>query len=275
MSAKKPPRPKNQTSMKMLGKQLGTARRVAGLTQTELGLRVGLDEQTVASIEQGRRALKPDVAARMDEVLDTKGMLAAGVVNMPEIDRYPLYAEQYVDHEGEAIAISWYEDVVLLGLLQTREYALAVFGNRVPAYSENEIETKAEGRIARQEILHRASPPTLGFVIWEPALHVQTGGKEVRRVQLRHLRELCELPHLTLQFLPTDVPSHAGLSGPFIILETPDHQHLAYAESQIGSHWIADPDDVSDRMHKYAMLRSQALNPRDSQLMLDRLLGER
>ena len=38
--------------MKMLGKQLGTARRAAGHTQTALADLVRVDEETIASIEQ-------------------------------------------------------------------------------------------------------------------------------------------------------------------------------------------------------------------------------
>ncbi|MFG2939635.1 Scr1 family TA system antitoxin-like transcriptional regulator [Streptomyces sp. NPDC048282] len=275
MSAKKPPRPKNQTSMKMLGKQLGAARRVAGLTQTELGLRVGLDEQTVASIEQGRRALKPDVAARMDEVLDTKGMLAAGVANLPDVDQFPMWAEVYMEHEREAIALSWYDNAVLPGLLQTEAYVRAVLRNRVPAYDGDEVETRTAARLERQEILHRRNAPTLSFVVWEPVLLMALGGPEVRREQLRHLRELAELPCVSLQFLLLSSPYHAGLDGPFILVETPDHQHLAYAESQRGSQWVSDADEVSRLARKYAMLRTQALTTQDSTGLLDRLLGER
>ncbi|MFG2964649.1 Scr1 family TA system antitoxin-like transcriptional regulator [Streptomyces sp. NPDC048288] len=275
MSAKKPPRPKNQTSMKMLGKQLGAARRVAGLTQTELGLRVGLDEQTVASIEQGRRALKPDVAARMDEVLDTKGMLAAGVANLPDVDQFPMWAEVYMEHEREAIALSWYDNAVLPGLLQTEAYVRAVLRNRVPAYDGDEVETRTAARLERQEILHRRNAPTLSFVVWEPVLLMALGGPEVRRGQLRHLRELAELPCVSLQFLLLSSPCHAGVNGPFILLETPDHQHLAYTESQRGSQWVSDADEVSRLARKYAMLRTQALTTQDSMGLLDRLLGER
>ncbi|MEV5957848.1 helix-turn-helix transcriptional regulator [Streptomyces sp. NPDC051987] len=274
MSAKKPPRPKNQTSMKMLGKQLGAARRVAGLTQSELGLRVGLDEQTVASIEQGRRALKPDVAARMDEVLDTKGMLAAGVANLPDVDQFPMWAEVYMEHEREAIALSWYDNAVLPGLLQTEAYVRAVLRNRVPAYDEDEVETRTAARLERQEILHRRNAPTLSFVVWEPALLMALGGPEVRRGQLRHLREIAELPCVSLQFLLLTSPCHAGVDGPFILLETPDHQHLAYTESQRGSQWVSDADEVSRLARKYAMLRTQALTTQDSMDLLDRLLGE-
>jgi transcriptional regulator with XRE-family HTH domain len=123
MSARRPPRPKNLTSMKMLGKQLGAARRAAGLTQSSLAAAVRVDEETIASIEQGRRALKPDLAAALDDLLHTKGVLSAGVANLPDIDQFPMWAELYMEHEREAIALSWYDNAVVPGLLQTKAYA--------------------------------------------------------------------------------------------------------------------------------------------------------
>ncbi|NEB00185.1 helix-turn-helix transcriptional regulator [Streptomyces sp. SID13726] len=274
MSARKPPRPKNLTSMKMLGKQLGAARRIAGHTQGALARLVKVEEETIASIEQGRRNLKPDLAALLDEVLDTKGMLATGVAHLPDIDQFPLWAELYMQHEREAIALSWYDNAVLPGLLQIDPYVRAVLRNRVPAYDESEIETRTAARVERQEILHRQNPPTLSFIVWEPVLHMRIGGHEVRREQLRHLRAVSELPCVSLQFLPLDSPYNAGLNGPFTLLETPDHQHLAYTESQRGSQWVSDPDEVSRLARKYAMLRTQALTTQDSRDLLDRLLGE-
>ncbi|MGW1559364.1 helix-turn-helix domain-containing protein [Streptomyces sp. NPDC002144] len=274
MSARRPPRPKNLTSMKMLGKQLGAARRAAGLTQSSLAAAVRVDEETIASIEQGRRALKPDLAAVLDETLQTKGTLSAGVANLPDIDQFPMWAELYMEHEREAIALSLHANQVLPGLLQTRAYAEAVLRERVPAYDEQEIETKAAARIERQEILHRKNPPTLSFVVWEPVLHLAIGGAEVRGEQLRQLRNCAELPCVSLQFLPMSGPSHAGLDGPFVLLETPDHQQLAYIEGQRGSQWVSDADEVSILARKYAMLRAQALSPLESRGLLDRLLGE-
>jgi transcriptional regulator with XRE-family HTH domain len=270
MSARKPPQPKNLTSMKMLGKQLGTARRAAGYTQTALADLVRVDEETIASIEQGRRTLKPDLAALLDEVLETKGTLAAGVANLPDIDQFPMWAELYMEHEREAISLSWYDNAVLPGLLQTDPYVRAVLRNRVPAYDESEIETRTAARLERQEILHRRNPPTLSFIVWEPVLRMRISGQE----QLRHLRAIAELPCVSLQFLPLNSPCHAGLDGPFTLLETPDHQHLAYTESQRGSQWVSDADEVSKLARKYAMLRTQALTTQDSRDLLDRLLGE-
>ncbi|WP_239146510.1 helix-turn-helix transcriptional regulator [Streptomyces sp. SID10815] len=265
---------RNFSSMKMLGAQVQAARKAAGHTQQQLASLLNVDVETIASIEQGRRPLMPDFASRMDDFLGCMGMLSAGVAKLPDIDQYPMYAEQYMVHEREAVALSFYANQALPGLLQTSEYAYAVLRQRVPAYDKDEIEVKAAGRIERQQILHRKSPPTLSFVIWEPVLRIAVGGREVRRQQLHHLRECAELPGVTLQFLPLDSPSHAGLDGPFVLVETPDHQHLAYTEGQRGSQWVSDPDEMSIMARKYAMLRTQALTTHLSLGLLDRLLGD-
>ncbi|MER7371920.1 helix-turn-helix transcriptional regulator [Streptomyces lanatus] len=274
MNSKKP-RKKNVSSMRMLGAQMQTARKAAGLTQRALAAEVLVDEETIASIEQGRRTLLLDMAEAVDRILDTKGTLAAGVENFPEIDQFPLYAEQYMVHEREAIALSWYDALVVPGLLQTEPYTRAVMRERVPAYDEDEIATKVTARVERQEILQRKCPPTMSFIVWEPVLHLEIGGDRVRRDQLRRLRECAELPGLSLQFLPTRTSAHAGVDGPFTLLETPDHQQLAYTEGQRGSQWVSDPDEVSILARKYAMLRSQALSPQESKSLLDRLVGDK
>lgn len=70
------------------------------------------------------------------------------------------------------------------------------------------------------------------------------------------------------------LPKHAGLAGPVVLLETPDHDHLAYVEGQLTSVLHDDPDDVSVLQQKYGMLRSQALSVERSARLLDDLLGE-
>ncbi|MFC7306379.1 Scr1 family TA system antitoxin-like transcriptional regulator [Streptomyces monticola] len=273
MSPGKRPR-KNPSAMRMVGELVAVLRRAAGLTQAALAERLVVTESTIAAIEQGRRPLLPDLAATLDELLDSKGVLAVAVSNMPEIDQFPLWAEQYIEQERKAISLSLYANQVLPGLLQTEEYARAVFRERVPSYDVDETEAKTAARIERRDILHRRVPPTVSFVIWEPALHLNIGSRLMREEQMRHLREYAELPCISLQILPADSPHHAGLNGPFVLLETADHQHLAYTETQRGSQWVADRDEVSILEHKYAMLRAQALTPHFSLGLLDSLLGE-
>lgn len=81
-------------------------------------------------------------------------------------------------------------------------------------------------------------------------------------------------PGITIQIMPVGRQSHAALDGPFVLLETPDHRHLGYAETQRGSQLISDPDEVSILSQRYAMLRTQALNAEDTTGLLDRMLGD-
>ncbi|MYT74006.1 MULTISPECIES: helix-turn-helix transcriptional regulator [unclassified Streptomyces] len=266
--------PKNPSALRMVGELLALFRKAAGHTQATLAARLVISEATIAAYEQGRRPLPLDTAGLMDQVLETKGALAVTVANMPEIDQFPLYAEQYMAHEQEAIALSWYDMAVVPGLLQTPDYARALFRQRVPAYDTDEFETKVSARIDRQDILHRKYPPTLSCIVWEPALRMAFVEPAVRAAQLGHLRECADLPGLSLQVIALDAEENAGDSGPFTLLETPEHQHLAYTESQRGSQWVSDPDEVSILQRKYAMLRSQALSPQDTKGLLDRLTGE-
>ncbi|NUK25546.1 helix-turn-helix transcriptional regulator [Streptomyces lunaelactis] len=260
--------------MKLVGAQLAMFREFAGLRQRELAERVCVHEETIASVEQGRRPLKPDLAKVLDRVLDTKRALETAVDNMPEIDRFPVWAAEFMDAEREAIAICSYQNQVVPGLLQTDDYARAVFLNEIPVLSEDEMEQRVVARMERQEILHRTTPPTCSFLITQAVLMDQLGDTQVYAQQLRHLRACADLPGIAFQIMPFGRARHAGLSGPFVLLETRDHQHLAYAETQRGSQFVSDPDEVSILARKYAMLRTQALNPEETKGLLDRLLGE-
>ncbi|WP_329336823.1 helix-turn-helix domain-containing protein [Streptomyces sp. NBC_00663] len=265
---------RNASAMRMVGALLAVFRTAAGYTQSSLADAFALGEETIASIEQGRRRLKPDLAEQLDDFLGTKGALTAALKHLPEVDLVPQWAEEYLEREREAIAISWYENQVLPGLLQTDAYAEAVFRSRVPVYDEDEIARLVAGRVKRREILEGNEAPFTSFVVWEPAVRAPLGGKEVHAEQVRHLRACSELPSLMLQILPLNRTSHAGLAGPFVMLETPEHQRVAYTETQRGSQLIADQDEVAILNQKYAMLRSQALTPEDTRDLLDRLLGE-
>ncbi|WP_328547061.1 helix-turn-helix transcriptional regulator [Streptomyces platensis] len=271
-----PKKPKNRHSaaMEIIGAQLAMYRIKAGLTQRALGERASVAEETIASIEQGRRALMPHLARELDQILGTGGALATGVEKLPPKEKYPIWAEEFIAYEKQAVALCWYENQVLPGLVQTGSYARATFRNDLPPLSKETIERRVEGRLERQVVLHRDVPVIASFIISEAVLRDHLGGREVMREQLRHLRVCAELPGVAIQAMPFGNTSHAGLSGPFVLLETSDHQHLAYSETQIGSHLISDEDKVSSLTQKYGMLRMQALNAEETMGLLDRLLGE-
>lgn len=157
----------NATTMKMVGKQVAAARTAKYLTQRQLGELVRLDEETIASIEQGRRTLMPNVAELMDQHLHLPGLLAVAAHGMPERDPSPPWAEEYMDLEKRAIVFNWYETLVIPGILQTESHVRALLRCRVPAFLPEELDRLTARRLARVHILHRQQPPSLAFVISE------------------------------------------------------------------------------------------------------------
>ncbi|WP_299533712.1 helix-turn-helix transcriptional regulator [uncultured Streptomyces sp.] len=265
---------KRVTSWHVIGAQVATFRKAAGLTQTALADRCLVGEDTIASIEQGRRALQADVAGLLDEVLDTKGVLAVAVAKVPHKERFPAFVQDFVEHEQEAVTLLSYQNQVVPGLLQTEGYARFLFSCLYPPLEEEQREEWVTARLDRQKLLDRRPRPMLHFVLEESVLRSAIGQAAMRLEQLRHLRRCMELPYLGLQIMPMRLPKHAGLAGPMVLLETPDHDHLAYVEGQLTSVLHDDPDDVSVLQQKYGMLRSQALSVESSARLLDDLLGE-
>ncbi|MBL1094291.1 MULTISPECIES: helix-turn-helix domain-containing protein [Streptomyces] len=267
-------KPKRITSWHVIGAQLSHFRKAARLTQPALAEAVGLHEDTIGSIEQGRRALKIDLAETLDELLDTKGALVVAVSKVPEREKLPAFVQSLVEHEEEALTLLSYQNQVVPGLLQTEQYARAVFDCLYPPLDEQQADEWVSARLDRQKLLERKKPrPMLNFVLEEVVLHRPIGGPGALRDQIRHLRRCAELPFLGLQIMPTTRAAHASLDGPLILLETPDHDHLAYIEAQRISFLVDDPDEVSVYEQKYGMLRSQALTPEETMSLLDDLLG--
>ncbi|MFJ8671281.1 Scr1 family TA system antitoxin-like transcriptional regulator [Streptomyces sp. NPDC093589] len=260
--------------MEVIGAQLAFFRIKAGLTQSGLSERASASEQTIASIEQGRRALMPHLADEFDRLLHTGGALAVGVEKLPKREKFPVWAEDFMNHEQDALTLGWYENGVIPGLLQTEAYARATFRSSVPDLSEKEIERRVTARLDRQQVLHKRDPIIASFVMSEAVLKAKLGGREVMREQVSHLRASTEITGVSIQVLPLDLETHAGLNGPFVLLETYDHQRLAYTEAQRSSELTDNPEEVSILTQKYGMLRMQALSDSETVGLLDRLLGE-
>ncbi|MEU8706669.1 helix-turn-helix transcriptional regulator [Streptomyces sp. NPDC048565] len=267
-------RNKRVTSWHVIGAQLAAFRRAAGHTQTSLADRFCVGEDTIASIEQGRRPLQGDFAAQLDELLGTKGVLRVAVAKVPQRERFPAFVQDFVEYEQEAVTLLSYETQVVPGLLQTEEYARAVFTSLYPPPEGGELEEQISARLDRQRVFDRKPWPMTNFLIEESILARPLGGRSVLRQQIPHLRRCAELPFLGLQIMPTNRETHAALDGPMVLLETPDHDQLAYIEGQHVSILIDDLDEVSALQQKYGMLRSQAISPEESMRLLDDLAGE-
>lgn len=73
--------------------------------------------------------------------------------------------------------------------------------------------------------------------------------------------------------MPNSRETNAGVDGPMVLLETPDHRTIGYVEGQRGSYFLTDPEDVSVLSHRYGTIQSQALDPESSVTFIKRLLA--
>ncbi|GAA3299863.1 hypothetical protein GCM10020295_39110 [Streptomyces cinereospinus] len=193
------------------------------------------------------------------------------------LDKYPAQFKGYVVLEQRALTLSSYVTFVVHGLFQTEAYARALIGGGYPPLKEERVQELVEARLARRALFERDPTALIELIIEESALRRTIGSREVMREQLRHLAECAQGRNVTLQVLPVDsglCGEHAGARGEMTLVETPDHEHLVYLEPQDESILVGDPAKVTTYAHRYAKIRSQALGPRESLGLIERLAGE-
>jgi hypothetical protein len=81
--------------------------------------------------------------------------------------------------------------------------------------------------------------------------------------QLARLTEASKMPNVTVQVLPFSSGSHAGLRGPFSILEFPERADpdVAYVESIAGIIYLEKDREVRSCAEAFDRLRATALSP--------------
>ncbi len=258
--------------VRSVGQIIQALRRQAGLTQAELGERIGYGEEMVSKVERGIRIPRPEFIDNAERVLDAHGVLAA---LKDELSRasYSGVLRKVHQEEATATAIHAYDTHVVNALLQTEDYMRAVLGMRTPPLAAREIDRRITARLERQQVIHRDRPPVMSFVMEESLLRRPYGGRHILRDQLHHLAAIGHLPHVDIQVMPLDQEHHAGIAGPFTLMDTRKHTRNAYVEAQ-GMRIHTERDRVPHLDATYSRIRAQAMPPRESLRFIRKLLLE-
>ncbi|GGO52412.1 helix-turn-helix domain-containing protein [Streptomyces lasiicapitis] len=257
-----------------LGRQQKLWREAAGLRVVDFAETVGYGEDLVRKVERGARIPRPEYLERADEVLGANGFILAMKEEMAKA-RYPKKVRELAKLEARAVEIAAYGNHNLHGLLQTKEYARALFGLQRPAYSLDQVERGLAARMARQTVFERSPAPDFSFVQEEVTLRRPIGGRMVLRQQLERLLEIGQLPNVTLQVMPTDSEGHAGIEGGRIqLLKFGDGTAVGRSEGEFNGRPVSDPRQLRILELRYGMIRAQALRPRESLAFIERVRGE-
>ncbi|WSW98562.1 helix-turn-helix transcriptional regulator [Streptomyces sp. NBC_00989] len=259
--------------LEMVGRHVRRWRERAELTQAELGRRIGYTEHQVSAVERGRRIPKPVFLDKADEALGASGMLAEFKEDVEKI-RYPKKVRDLARLEADAAEMGAYASLHIHGLLQTEDYTRALYEMRRPTLNEATIEQYVAARMARQRVLEREPSPILSFVQEEVTLRRPLGGRMVMRTQLERLLAVGQLRNVEIQVMPTGREDHAGLGGPFRLIDPHHGPKVGHVEVQRFSRVIPERQEVRRLEIQYGIIRAQALTPRESLAFIEKVLGE-
>ncbi|MBT2382038.1 Scr1 family TA system antitoxin-like transcriptional regulator [Streptomyces sp. ISL-11] len=254
-----PPRKAPTARQRRLGAELRKMREQAGLPVTQAAELLGTDRTSISNTESGRFGVSgervrswaanygcPDAAyvealASMADERDKgwwddyHGSLSSGALDLAELE-----------HHG--VAFRAVQIMHMPGLLQSEDYARAVFEEAVPALSPATLRRRLSYRLRRRDVLDRDQPPHCVFLIHEAALRMQFGGPKVARAQLDYLLEQSERDNITVRVIPFAVGGfpHAGGSTLYVYGPVPQLDTVQ-TDTPMGSAFL----DAESRLTNY------------------------
>ncbi|MFB7502879.1 helix-turn-helix domain-containing protein [Streptomyces broussonetiae] len=262
------------TNAVLFGEMLRHYREVALLTQEGLARQLHCDRSLVAKVEAGRRVPAEAFAKGCDEVLGTGGALGRlwGKIDWYGQVEHPDWFERRAEMDEEAIAVRAYQTQVMPGLLQTPDYAAALFARRLP--SPDDVEERVRARLSRQRRFYADDGPLYVVVLDETCLRHMVGSSMIMRDQCAHLLSVGRLPNLRVQVAPLDRPDIDRPDTSLTLIELPDGRRWVYSESLDLGHFSNDPAVLARHAQTYDVLRADVLSaPESAALIRDLMEG--
>lgn len=257
------------------GAELRRARTAAGLSQEQLGQRVGYSGAQVGKIEMGERAPSQDFAKLCDTALpDVGGLFVRIHVLARRWDGgHPSWFTGWIEAERQATSLCTWEPLIVPGLLQTAEYARTLFEAWRSAPDDDELDDLVAARMGRQSIFELPKPPALWVILDEAVLHRCVGSAKIMYDQLVHVVSMSDRVNVTVQVVPGSVGAHVGLLGGFAIASAAGAPATVYMESPDEGQTTNLPSVVAKVSATYDTLRAEAL-PRAASRDLIRKVAE-
>lgn len=255
-------------------------------SQDSVASKLGWSESKLSRIESGRLGINVD---DLQLLLDRYGVKDQGLrtyvadlrrrgnVRGWETDIRSVVSAMHADYIGyESDASDTYnaQTTLIPGLLQTHDYATAVFGQHAPEMSEEVRDERLAIRDRRQQVFDRPNPLIFWGIISESVFRHTVGGPEVMAAQLEHLLTLAnDYPGtINIHILPESSESHAALFGPFVILSFPEQWEpdIVYLEGLTGTRFLEEPGEVRayGRLFNRLMM-SESLRGADSLKLIE------
>ncbi|MGA5556664.1 helix-turn-helix domain-containing protein [Streptomyces lavendulocolor] len=258
-----------QAAWEFYGAELKNRREAAKMTQQELGRKVFVSGGYIGQFEQAIRKPQLDVAARIDEVLQTDGFFERMCRQLINKSPYAEYFAAAAELESLATTICDFAPTIVPGLLQTAPYARAVILASNPFASDDQIEEKVVARMERARLLKDPAKPEYWVILHEHVLRPPTGGPSVMAEQLDHIAALARSRRVLVQVLPAAAGAHPLMGRMLRLMEFEDAPRTAYTEAVYSGNLLDDPALVKRVQAAYDLLRASALAPEASLTLIE------
>ncbi|MFD7984636.1 Scr1 family TA system antitoxin-like transcriptional regulator [Kitasatospora indigofera] len=258
----------------LFGGEFRHAREAAGYSQAGLAKLLHCDRTLITRIENGGRIPQEKFIKQCDEVLLMGGLL---IRIWKRVDWYaevehPDWFQRFAQMEAEAVAIRAYQVSRIYGLLQTEEYARALFTRGAAAGNPDLIEERVAARMSRQHRFLADDGPLLVVVLDESAIRRNVGGSAVMRGQLEHLLEVSRRPNIAIQVAPFELGDLTRPNTSMSLLKLSDGAEWVYSESLDRGHFSEDPATLARHSRTYDVLRADVLSSRESAALITRAM---
>ncbi|MFF3984131.1 helix-turn-helix domain-containing protein [Streptomyces sp. NPDC001797] len=264
-----------------LGVELRRLREAAGMTGAQAAALLGANRVQISHIELGLTGVSEERVRRLashyactdTEFVDAlvgmavdrtrgwweeyRGLLPTSFLDLAELDHHAAYL-----HEVAILYVP--------GLLQTEEYARAVFSSRVPELTHEELELRVQHRMRRQrvEVLYE-------LVIHESALRIRVSDRAASRAQLAKILAVSEADRVAVRVIPFDLDGFAQAAstmtyagGPVPKLDT------VVRDVPHGSAFIDSEAQLNAFRTRFHKVEAVALDPERSRDLINRLAKE-
>jgi transcriptional regulator with XRE-family HTH domain len=269
-----------------LGAELRKLREAAGLSSTEAAASLNVKQAQMSQFEAGNAGINEARVRRLAahygcthrELIDALADMAT--------DRSRGWWEEYrrvlppsfldlaeLEHHARSMRVIGTSHVP--GLLQTAEYARAVFAFWRPELPEEELIPRVEHRMRRAVVLEGSDPAPYTATLHESVLHTRVADRRTCIAQLTAILVESERPNVTVRVIPFAADGFAGAgtmmlytSGPVVALDT------AQRDAPYGSSYVDEAAQLLTMRTLFRKVESMALEPGPSRDLIQRLAKE-
>ncbi|WUE46708.1 helix-turn-helix transcriptional regulator [Streptomyces europaeiscabiei] len=269
-----------------LGSELRRLRNAAGKPAKEVAALLGSSSAHMSQIEAGSSAISEERLRRLaahcacanGELIEALVAMATDPTHgwweeyrgiLPQVHMDVAEAEHHARLLNEVV-ISY-----VPGLLQTPDYARAVFSYTRPELPESELSPRVEHRMRRRAVIEGEHPLPYETIVHEFALRVRVADRRTALAQLHRILDEIERGNITVRVIPTDQDGFAGAAASMMYLGGPVPQlDTGLRDAPTGVLFIDAEAQLQQLRTLFRKVKEASLEPTASRDFIHRLTKE-